>query len=414
MSNELSRQASSITSQQNNQMAAWEAKIDLIKQTVANGATNVELELFFHQARRTGLDPLAKQIYFVKRQGKGTIQVGIDGFRLIADRTGAYAGSDEIVYGPLEGKYPSFASVTVYKFVQGMRCPFTATARWAEYYPGDQQGHMWRKMPHTMLGKCAEALALRKAFPADLSGLYITEEMDQAEECTAPAPLEKPAHRATVLPKHETSQPISESSGHEAYGYVPSKWPMPRLFSEKPSESQAKMLVAKAKDRDIPEGDIHPLVKLVVKAYGLEDSKATTKAGVALAIDWMINCSDDSLDAALSDLPDEPEVIDAEITSVTVSEVASAVIAEIAADDPRSALEELCKLRLWPTIDDDPVKVLATYTDVLKHVERKPVEQFTEQEWTDLLDHFQKVAMGDADEPVSFKIWRLAAEVTSQ
>jgi hypothetical protein len=82
---------------------------------------------------------------------------------------------------------PAKATVTVYKAVAGQRCPFTATARWDEYYPGGKKGSQWHKMPYLMLGKCAEALALRKAFPKLLSGMYVAEEMDQAQAEAAPA-----------------------------------------------------------------------------------------------------------------------------------------------------------------------------------------------------------------------------------
>ena len=157
-------------------------KIELIKRTVAKGATDDELELFLHQCKRMGLDPLAKQIYFRKSRSKNgdqmTIITGIDGYRLVADRTGLYAGSDDPVFDNEDS--PKKATVTVYKMIGGQRCPFTATARWEQYYPGDTQGFMWRKMPHLMLGKCAEGLALRKAFPAELAGAYVKEEMDQA------------------------------------------------------------------------------------------------------------------------------------------------------------------------------------------------------------------------------------------
>jgi phage recombination protein Bet len=156
----------------------WESKIELIKKTVAKGATDDELQLFFHQAKKTGLDPLARQIYFVKRQGSGTIQTAIDGYRLIADRTGKYAGNDDYEFDDPE-KQPKWAKARVWKMVEGQRCPFEATARWSQYYPGDAQGWAWKKMPHVMLGKCAEALALRKAFPAELSGIYTNEEMAQ-------------------------------------------------------------------------------------------------------------------------------------------------------------------------------------------------------------------------------------------
>lgn len=173
-------------------------EIDLIKQTVARGATDIELNFFLYTAQLRGLNPLAKQIYFQKRKNSRTgkedmtILTGIDGYRLIADRTGKYAGCDDLIFDDEEN--PRKATAIIYKIVGGTRCAFTASARWDQYYPGDHLGFMWRKMPHLMLGKCAEALALRKAFPEELSGLYVKEEMDQAgppisyEESNVPPP----------------------------------------------------------------------------------------------------------------------------------------------------------------------------------------------------------------------------------
>ena len=160
-----------------------ESQVDLIKTTVAKGTTNDQLALFLYTCKKTGLDPLAKQIHCIVRQTKNgpqmSIQTAIDGYRLVADRSGKYAGNDDPIYD--DEANPTKATVTVYKIVSGVRCPFTATARWSQYFPGEAQGFMWRKMPHLMLGKCAEALALRKAFPAELSGIYTNEEMQQAE-----------------------------------------------------------------------------------------------------------------------------------------------------------------------------------------------------------------------------------------
>lgn len=146
-----------------------------------------ELSVFFHQAQRTGLDPFARQIYLIGRRNNRrggrmdyTIQTSIDGMRLVADRTGRYAGSDRPVFG--EDHEDKYAEVTVYKIVgnpgSGARVPFTGVAYEAEFR--QDSSPMWRKMPRTMLAKCAEAQALRKAFPADLSGIYGSEEMDQA------------------------------------------------------------------------------------------------------------------------------------------------------------------------------------------------------------------------------------------
>jgi len=272
----------------------WESKLDLIKRSVAAGATSDELDLFFYQARRTGLDPLARQIYYVKRKGKGTIQVGIDGLRLIADRTGQYAGSDDAEFlGTTDEGQPAKARVTVYKMVQGQRCPFTATARWDEYYPGPDQGFQWRKMPHAMLAKCAEALALRKAFPADMSGLYVHEEMMQADGGTEQTPLEGPALKEAADRVFDVPQPESKS----AFGYIPVRWPLAKMFAEPITDNQRKMIVAKAAERMIPEEDLNTVRRMVLEAYGLADEP--TKACASLFIDWLINAEEPHLDAAV-------------------------------------------------------------------------------------------------------------------
>lgn len=158
-------------------------QIDLIKKTVAAGATDDELRLFLHDCARRGVHPLDKLLHFTKRGGKYTPVTSIDFMRSQAAASGEMAGSDDATFDEPEVGVMRAASVTVYRLTQGTRYAYAATARWGEYYPGDgPQGTMWRKMPHTMLGKCAEALALRKAFPQQLAGLYAREEMDQAEQ----------------------------------------------------------------------------------------------------------------------------------------------------------------------------------------------------------------------------------------
>lgn len=161
-------------------------QVDLLKRTIAKDATDDELAFFMHVCQHTRLDPFRRQIHFIKRMSKGeskvTFQTGIDGYRAIADDTGLYAGNDEPVFAEKIGdKFPLSASVTVYKLVNGEPRPFSATAYWSEYYPGESNdGWMWRKMPRGQLAKCAEALAFRKAFPQKLSNVYTHEEMAQA------------------------------------------------------------------------------------------------------------------------------------------------------------------------------------------------------------------------------------------
>jgi phage recombination protein Bet len=172
--------------------------LDLIKTQVlgvdraGKVRSDEDLMLFLYTCKRTGLDPLVNQIYAVFRwdsrlgKEKMTIQTGIDGMRLVAQRTGEYAGQDDASYLPEDesSQVPIKATVTVYKLMASARVPFTATARWAEYIQLDKQGKptgLWSKMPYLMLAKCAEALALRKAFPNELSGIYAREEMGQAD-----------------------------------------------------------------------------------------------------------------------------------------------------------------------------------------------------------------------------------------
>lgn len=153
---------------------------DLIKRTICAGASDAEMQLFFFDCQRRGVHPLDKLIHFTKRSGKYTPITSIDFFRQRAHSSGAYAGEEPPAFELLTSGAPDVCTYTVYRIVQGVRCPWTAKARWDEYYPGDSLGFMWKKMPFLMLAKCAEALALRKAFPAELQGLYVKEEMEQA------------------------------------------------------------------------------------------------------------------------------------------------------------------------------------------------------------------------------------------
>lgn len=186
-------------------LALWTPEqTQLISTTIAPGCSADELRLFAYACQRTGLDPFSKQIYAIKRGGKMTIQAGIDGLRSIAERTGQLDGSETFWCGEdgqwqdvwLSSKPPAAAKTIIYR--KGAAHPFVGVARFADYNAG--QG-LWSKMGAAMIAKCSEALALRKAFPADLSGVYSTDEMQQAETDTVqPVTVTAEAAPAPALP----------------------------------------------------------------------------------------------------------------------------------------------------------------------------------------------------------------------
>lgn len=155
-----------------------------------------DLAVFMHVCQRSGLDPFARQIHMIGRwDGKAkrtrwTIQTGIDGLRVIARRTGQFRGRGGPWWCGEDGQWrdvwlapgpPAAARACVYR--AGEEEPTYGVALWQEYAQTGQDGRpvaLWASKPAHMLGKVAEALALKAAFPQDMGGLYTDDEMPHA------------------------------------------------------------------------------------------------------------------------------------------------------------------------------------------------------------------------------------------
>lgn len=174
-----------------------------LRQIGVENAPQGDLAVFLNYAQRTGLDPFARQLYMIGRNSKDgkkwTIMASIDGLRIVAERSGDYAGQVGPEFCGEDGVWrdtwtaatpPVAARIGVLR--QGFKEPLYAVAYYDEYVQkfSGKPSPMWEEKPRLMLAKCAEALALRKAFPNDLAGLYTSDEMGAVDnQRPAPTPV---------------------------------------------------------------------------------------------------------------------------------------------------------------------------------------------------------------------------------
>ena len=209
--------------------------IDVMRASLYPGAKPDSIRMVMGYCAARNLDPLRKPVHivpmWVKEPGsdKGAMQdvvmPGIALYRIEAARTGEYAGKSEPIFGPMQTQrlggadvsFPAWCKVTVYRMVNGQRCEFTALEYWLENYATakrdtDAPNAMWKKRAFGQLAKCAEAQALRMAFPEATGGEATAEEMEgkvlepRAVENLAAAPAPEPAEASLPLVAPDTTE----------------------------------------------------------------------------------------------------------------------------------------------------------------------------------------------------------------
>jgi phage recombination protein Bet len=185
----------------------------LLRRTITAQLSDDEHQLFVLACERSGLDPFARQIYAMRRGNRLVIEATIDGLRLSAERTGKYSGQLGPEWCGADGQwrdiwtseqFPTAARVGIKR--SDFTEPLWGKALYSEYV---QDTEFWRGMPTLMVAKVAEALAFRKAFPQQFSGLYTPEETQAQQEGVKPAIRD--LNRVSVI---GMSVPISQVAGN--------------------------------------------------------------------------------------------------------------------------------------------------------------------------------------------------------
>lgn len=291
-------------------------QLKLVRETVAKGTTEAEFKLFIEICRYRGLNPFARQIYAIVRSANDaskrqmTIQTSIDGYRLLAENSGRYAGQvgpewcgDDGIWKDvwLLDKPPVAARVGI------LRKDFSqvtwGVAKYKAFFV--QQNPLWTKMPDHMLAIRAEAIGLRKAFPDQMSGIYTKEEMEQADDdlptvavsgtTVEPEPQPEKAGLALISSKQRSAIITYHQQMNKAFPAIPADT----------TYAQAEGLLAKLKAewRDVQESQTEPLPQ---QDRALREMIAKAKARCAtLQVLWQ----DAKTDAKLAHVADESLVV---------------------------------------------------------------------------------------------------------
>lgn len=216
----------------------------VLQETIFPNASDASILMAIDYCKVRNLDILKRPVHIVpiwnadQKRFIDTVWQGISELRTTAMRTGQYAGIDETIYGKditkrvgdVEITFPEYAQTTVYRMINGTRVPFVGDkVYWLETVATKKDGSpnaMWKQRPYGQIAKCAEAAALRKAFPEELGNEYAAEEMgnkinstqnEQKQEIIDVfAEPEEPAQPVKAI-KQQNINPNLEAMANEYY-----------------------------------------------------------------------------------------------------------------------------------------------------------------------------------------------------
>lgn len=305
----------------------YNAQKDVIKQTVAKGATDAELTMMFALAARYRLDPFLKQIWFVPGVG---VMCGRDSFLITAQRNDDFGGmishtvceNDDVeidavknvvlkhLIRPYRGK-----PIAAYAIVK--RHGFPDVIVWCDFAEYCKQTPAWKTNPSAMILKCAESNALRRQFQVE--GIQFGDPLDFNLDQREPTnvinskPTDDPyADDTPALSAPAQEEPVSIGEAHgSAFGHVFMKAPDSAWAEVPATENQVRQIVLDCKTRDVPERLRHEIAwAIVMDLEGTgefpEDwsTKKLTKAQASLVIDFLRNCGEESLSQAIQTAQD--------------------------------------------------------------------------------------------------------------
>ena len=172
------------------------AQVETIRQSICPGATDEELALFLQVCASSGLSPFTRDVYAIRTGGRLSFIISIDGYRKIAHNSNELHSISAPDFEMSESGGLISATVTVLRYDdRGALATYKGRTFWEEY--GSARGP-WGKMPRQMLGKTAEAQALRRAFALELSGTYTADEMPEEKSPSRPSEIKVSSRDAAL------------------------------------------------------------------------------------------------------------------------------------------------------------------------------------------------------------------------